>query len=47
MIEFDCTSVVFAAGLIVGITLDSLLLRTLFTPRVRKPGSWQSLTFSS
>lgn len=50
MIEFDYTSVVFAAGLIVGVTLDLLLLRTLLAPPFRiwptpEPGSWQSLTF--
>ena len=50
MIDFDYTSVVFASGLAVGITLDILLLRTLFAPPFRiwptpEPGSWQSLTF--
>jgi steroid 5-alpha reductase family enzyme len=50
MIDFDYTSVVFAAGLIVGVTLDILLLRTLLAPPFRiwptpEPGSWQSLTF--
>ncbi len=50
MIEFDYTSVVFAVGLIVGVTLDLLLLRTLLAPPFRiwptpEPGSWQSLTF--
>jgi protein-S-isoprenylcysteine O-methyltransferase Ste14 len=50
MINLDYTSVVFAAGLIVGVTLDSLLLRTLLAPPFRiwptpEPGSWQSLTF--
>lgn len=50
MIEFDYTTVVFAAGLVVGITLDLLLLRTLLAPPFRiwptpEPGSWQSLTF--
>jgi len=50
MIEFDYTTVVFAAGLIVGVTLDLLLLRTLLAPPFRiwptpEPGSWQSLTF--
>jgi len=50
MIEFDYTSVVFAVGLIVGVTLDILLLRTLLAPPFRiwptpEPGSWQSLTF--
>lgn len=50
MIELDYTSVVFAAGLVVGMTLDMLLLRTLLAPPFRiwptpEPGSWQSLTF--
>lgn len=50
MIDFDYTSFVFAAGLIVGITLDLLLLRNLLAPPFRiwptpEPGSWQSLTF--
>jgi protein-S-isoprenylcysteine O-methyltransferase Ste14 len=50
MINLDYTSVVFAAGLIVGVTLDLLLLRTLLAPPFRiwptpEPGSWQSLTF--
>jgi protein-S-isoprenylcysteine O-methyltransferase Ste14 len=50
MIDFDYTSLVFAAGLIVGLTLDFLLLRTLLAPPFRvwptpEPGSWQSLTF--
>ena len=50
MIELDYTSVVFAAGLVVGMTLDILLLRTLLAPPFRvwptpAPGSWQSLTF--
>lgn len=50
MIDFDYTSVVFVCGLAVGITLDFLLLRTLFAPPFRiwptpEPGSWQSLTF--
>lgn len=50
MIEFNYISVVFAAGLIVGVTLDLLLLRTLLAPPFRiwptpEPGSWQSLTF--
>ena len=50
MINFDYTSVVFAVGLIVGVTLDLLLLRTLLAPPFRiwptpEPGSWQSLTF--
>ena len=50
MIDLDYTSVVFAAALIVGMTLDLLLLRTLLAPPFRiwptpEPGSWQSLTF--
>jgi protein-S-isoprenylcysteine O-methyltransferase Ste14 len=50
MIDFDYTGFVFAAGLLVGITLDLLLLRTLLAPPFRiwptpEPGSWQSLTF--
>jgi len=50
MINLDYPSVVFAAGLIVGVTLDLLLLRTLLAPPFRiwptpEPGSWQSLTF--
>ncbi|HUU24680.1 MAG TPA: PEMT/PEM2 methyltransferase family protein [Methyloceanibacter sp.] len=50
MINFDYTSVVFAVGLTVGVTLDLLLLRTLLAPPFRiwptpEPGSWQSLTF--
>jgi protein-S-isoprenylcysteine O-methyltransferase Ste14 len=50
MIDLSYTSVVFAAGLIVGATLDLLLLRTLLAPPFRiwptpEPGSWQSLTF--
>jgi protein-S-isoprenylcysteine O-methyltransferase Ste14 len=52
MIDFDFTSLVFAAGLAAGVTLDLLLLRTLFAPPFRiwptpEPGSWQSLTFWS
>jgi hypothetical protein len=35
MIDFDYTSFVFAAGLIVGITLDLLLLRNLLAPPFR------------
>jgi protein-S-isoprenylcysteine O-methyltransferase Ste14 len=50
MTNLDYTSIVFAAGLIVGVTLDLLLLRTLLAPPFRiwptpEPGSWQSLTF--
>jgi protein-S-isoprenylcysteine O-methyltransferase Ste14 len=50
MIDFSYTSVVFAVGLIVALTLDVLLLRTLLAPSFRiwptpEPGSWQSLTF--
>jgi protein-S-isoprenylcysteine O-methyltransferase Ste14 len=49
-IDFVPTSLVFAAGLAAGITLDLLLLRTLLAPPFRiwpapEPGSWQSLTF--
>jgi protein-S-isoprenylcysteine O-methyltransferase Ste14 len=52
MIDFDFASLVFAAGLAAGVTLDLLLLRTLFAPPFRiwptpEPGSWQSLTFWS
>lgn len=44
------TLLVFAAGLVVGATLDLLLLRTILAPPFRiwpapEPGSWQSLTF--
>jgi protein-S-isoprenylcysteine O-methyltransferase Ste14 len=50
MIDLSYTGVVFAAGLIVGVTLDLLLLRTLLAPPfciwpTPEPGSWQSLTF--
>jgi protein-S-isoprenylcysteine O-methyltransferase Ste14 len=50
MIDFDYTGIVFAVGLVVGLTLDALLLRTLLAPPFRiwptpEPGSWQSLTF--
>lgn len=50
MIDFDYTRLVFAAGLIAGLMLDLLLLRTLLAPPFRlwptpEPGSWQSLTF--
>ncbi len=49
MIDFGYTGFVFAAGLIVGLTLDLLLLRTLLAPPFRiwpapEPRSWQSLT---
>ena len=52
MIDFDFTSLVFAAGLAAGVTLNVLLLRTLLAPPFRiwptpEPGSWQSLTFWS
>lgn len=52
MMTFDVTQFVFAAGLIAGITLDLLLLRTLTAPPFRMwptPvfGGWQSLTFWS
>jgi protein-S-isoprenylcysteine O-methyltransferase Ste14 len=44
------TLIVFACGLIAGLILDFLLVRTLVAPPFRvwptpKPGSWQSLTF--
>jgi protein-S-isoprenylcysteine O-methyltransferase Ste14 len=44
------TLLVFVAGLLAGLTLDSLLARTWLAPPFRiwptpKPGSWQSLTF--
>ncbi len=50
MIDVDFTHIVFAAGLIAGVTLDLLLLRTLLFPPFRiwptpEPGSWQSLSF--
>ena len=50
MIDIDSIGVVFAVALIVGVTLDILLLRTLLAPPFRiwptpQPGSWQSLTF--
>ncbi|MBM3543951.1 MAG: DUF1295 domain-containing protein [Alphaproteobacteria bacterium] len=50
MTDFDFAHFVFAAGLIAGLTLDLLLLRTLLAPPFRvwpapEPGSWQSLTF--
>jgi protein-S-isoprenylcysteine O-methyltransferase Ste14 len=50
MNDFVSTSLVFAADLAAGATLDLLLLRTLFAPPFRiwptpEPGSWQSLTF--
>jgi protein-S-isoprenylcysteine O-methyltransferase Ste14 len=50
MIDLSFTSLVFAAGLAAGVTLDLLLLRTLLAPPFRiwptpEPGSWQSLTF--
>jgi len=46
------TMIVFASGLIAGLTLDLLLARTLFAPPFRiwptpAPGSWQRLTFWS
>ena len=52
MMTFDVTQFVFAAGLIAGITLDLLLLRTLTAPPFRiwptpASGGWQSLTFWS
>jgi protein-S-isoprenylcysteine O-methyltransferase Ste14 len=50
MIDLSFTSLVFAAGLAAGVTLDLLLLRTLLAPPFRiwptpEPGSWQRLTF--
>jgi protein-S-isoprenylcysteine O-methyltransferase Ste14 len=50
MLDFGITSLVFAAGLAAGVTLDLLLLRTYLAPPFRiwptpEPGSWQSLTF--
>jgi protein-S-isoprenylcysteine O-methyltransferase Ste14 len=50
MIDFDYTTFLFAAGLVVGLSLDLLLLRTLIAPPFRiwptpEPGSWQSLIF--
>lgn len=47
MIDIGYTHAVSAAGLVVGITLNFLLLRTLFAPPFRiwptpKPGSWQA-----
>lgn len=48
--DLSYTHVVFVAGLVVGLTLSFLLLRTLLAPPFRiwptpEPGSWQSLTF--
>jgi protein-S-isoprenylcysteine O-methyltransferase Ste14 len=50
MVDPSFTYLAFAAGLMAGITLDLLLLRTLVTPTFRiwptpEPGSWQSFTF--
>ncbi|BAQ17961.1 methyltransferase family protein [Methyloceanibacter caenitepidi] len=50
MIDFSYTHAVFVVGLIVGITLNFLMLRTLFFPPFRiwptpGPGTWQSVTF--
>jgi steroid 5-alpha reductase family enzyme len=50
MLDFGITSLIFAAGLAAGVTLDLLLLRTYLAPPFRiwptpEPGSWQSLTF--
>jgi len=47
---FLLTNFVFAAGLAAGVTLNLLLLRTLYAPPFRiwptpKPGTWQNLTF--
>jgi len=50
MIDFTNAHSVFVVGLIVGITLNSLMLRTLFSPPFRiwptpVPRTWQSVTF--
>jgi len=50
MIDLTYTHSVFVVGLIVGITLNSLMLKTLFSPPFRiwptpGPGTWQSVTF--
>jgi protein-S-isoprenylcysteine O-methyltransferase Ste14 len=50
MVDSGITSLLFAAGLAAGVTLDLLLLRTYLAPPFRiwptpEPGSWQSLTF--
>ncbi len=50
MTASDYTHLVFAAGLVGGVALDLLLLRTLIAPPFRiwptpAPGSWQSLAF--
>jgi len=50
MEEISYTHVVFAVGLVVGLALNFVLLRTLLAPPFRiwptpEPGSWQSLTF--
>lgn len=50
MIDLSYTHAVFVVGLIVGITLNFLMLRTLFFPPFRVwptpgPGTWQSVTF--
>jgi protein-S-isoprenylcysteine O-methyltransferase Ste14 len=50
MIYFGIISLLFAAGLAAGVTLDLLLLRTYHAPPFRiwptpEPGSWQSLAF--
>ena len=50
MIDLTYTHAVFVVGLIVGITLNSLMLRTLFSPPFRiwptpGPGTLQSVTF--
>jgi protein-S-isoprenylcysteine O-methyltransferase Ste14 len=50
MVDPSFAYLAFAAGLVAGVTLDLLLLRTLTTPSFRvwptpQPGSWQSLTF--
>ena len=50
MVDLTYTHAVFVVGLIVGITLNVLMLRTLFFPPFRVwptpgPGTWQSVTF--
>ena len=50
MMDFDVTSLLLAAGLAAGVTLDLLLLRTYLAPPfciwpTPEPGSWQSLAF--
>jgi protein-S-isoprenylcysteine O-methyltransferase Ste14 len=50
MTASDFTHLIFAAGLVAGVTLDLLLLRTLLAPPFRiwptpEPGTWQSIIF--